>query len=71
MYRSVLEYNHETKAMILGDPGVGKTNILYRFVKNEFRSCHISTGIAEILIKDFQLGDKTIKIKGMDMAIVR
>lgn len=36
-------YDHLAKLLIIGDSGVGKTNILLRFCENNFLSSHLTT----------------------------
>lgn len=36
-------YDHLAKLLIIGDSGVGKTNILLRFCENNFMPSHLST----------------------------
>jgi len=36
-------YDHLAKLLIIGDSGVGKTNILLRFCENNFMSSHLTT----------------------------
>ena len=57
-------YDHLAKLLIIGDSGVGKTNILLRFCENNFMSSHLTT-IGMKLDRvgiDFKL--KTIDIDG-------
>lgn len=37
------DYDHLAKLLIIGDSGVGKTNILLRFCENNFMSSHLTT----------------------------
>lgn len=51
-------YDHLAKLLIIGDSGVGKTNILLRFCEDNFNQSHLTTiGI------DFKI--KTITVDGM------
>jgi GTPase SAR1 family protein len=38
-----LGYDYLAKLLIIGDSGVGKTNILLRFCENNFLSSHLTT----------------------------
>ena len=37
------DYDWLVKILVIGDSGVGKTNILLRWVKNEFVPSHLTT----------------------------
>ena len=51
-------YDHLAKLLIIGDSGVGKTNILLRFCENNFMSSHLTTiGTAIVKGRD-RLQDK-------------
>lgn len=43
MKRDNLGYDYLAKILIIGDSGVGKTNILLRFCENNFLTSHLST----------------------------
>lgn len=36
-------YDHLIKVLIVGDSGVGKTNMLLRFCENNFMNSHLTT----------------------------
>jgi len=50
------------KILIVGESGVGKSNLLLRFVDNKFEPSHISTIGVDFKIKTFMVGDQTIKM---------
>ena len=49
----------EFKVILIGDPGVGKTSILSRFVTNEFQSVYTSTIGVEFKTKDIYINNTT------------
>ena len=48
-------YDHLAKLLIIGDSGVGKTNILLRFCENNFMSSHLTTIGTTLLIARHRL----------------
>ena len=52
----------EKKFIMVGDSGVGKTNIIYRFVNGEFQHDLESTIGIDFSIKEYRLGDKTFSL---------
>ncbi|BHF58864.1 Ras-related protein Rab-10 [Sparganum proliferum] len=59
------------KLMLIGDSGVGKTCILFRFVEDSFSSSFISTIGIDFKIKTVELDDKRIKLQIWDTAGVQ
>lgn len=54
--------------IVIGDSGVGKTNLLLRFVKNEFEyETHPTIGI-DFTTKTVELDEKNIKVQIWDTA---
>ena len=54
--------------LVIGDSGVGKTNILLRFTKNEFNlGCKPTIGV-EFATKTIQVDGKNIKAQIWDTA---
>jgi GTPase SAR1 family protein len=47
-----LGYDYLAKLLIIGDSGVGKTNILLRFCENNFQSSHLTTIGSNAIIKE-------------------
>lgn len=56
------------KILIVGDSGVGKSNLLLRFVDNKFEPSHISTIGVDFKIKTIMIGEITIKMQIWDTA---
>ena len=61
--KSQIDYKNmkifEYKIILVGDPGVGKTSIMAKFVTNEFRSVYTSTIGVEFKLKDIYLNNNT------------
>ena len=57
------EYDYLFKLLIIGDSGVGKSNLLSRFTRNEFNIESKSTIGVEFATKSIQIDVKTIKGK--------
>lgn len=49
-------YDHLIKLLIVGDSGIGKTNILLRFCENNFLNSHLTTIGNKSLMKELTLG---------------
>ena len=54
------------KAVVSGNSGVGKTNILRYEVNNEFEQENLSQSVLEHFSKNFQFGEKIIRIQIWD-----
>lgn len=50
------------KLLIIGDSGVGKTNILLRFVENNFHPSHLTTIGIDFKIKTIEIDAKKLKL---------
>ena len=57
-----------SKIIIVGDTGVGKTNILIRFCENEFKPNYIATIGVDFKIKSVQVGNVRLKMQIWDTA---
>lgn len=57
------DHYHLYKIVLIGDSGVGKSNLLSRFTKNEFNLESKSTIGVEFAAKTIQIDSKTIKGK--------
>ena len=53
-------------AILLGDSGVGKSNICLRFAKNEFCESTLTTVGVEFIVKDMVVDNKRITIQVWD-----
>ena len=56
----------EYKIILVGDPGVGKTSILTKFVTNEFQSVYSSTIGVEFKLKDIYVNNNCARLKIWD-----
>jgi small GTP-binding protein len=63
-----MKNEHLLKLVIIGDCGVGKTNILLRFAENTFKLNYVSTIGVDFKIKTVQVGDQRIKFQIWDTA---
>jgi len=62
------EYDFLFKVVLIGDSGVGKSNLLSRFTRNEFNFDSKSTIGVEFATRSIQVDDKTIKAQIWDTA---
>ncbi|KAL5544992.1 hypothetical protein UlMin_008776 [Ulmus minor] len=62
------ECDYLFKAVLIGDSAVGKSNLLSRFSKNEFRLDSKPTIGVEFAYRNIQVGDKLIKAQIWDTA---
>lgn len=56
------------KLIIIGDSGVGKTNVLMRFCDSEFKENYVATIGVDFKVKILQVEDKRIKLQIWDTA---
>jgi len=63
-----VEYDYLYKVVLIGDSGVGKSNLLSRFTRNEFNLETKSTIGVEFATRSIQLDGKTIKAQIWDTA---
>jgi small GTP-binding protein len=56
------------KILLLGDTGVGKSSLMFRFSEGEFKSGLIGTAGVDYKMKNIELGGKSIKIQIWDTA---
>ncbi|KAF7142039.1 hypothetical protein RHSIM_Rhsim06G0129300 [Rhododendron simsii] len=69
-YRGEDEYDYLFKLVLIGDSGVGKSNLLSRFTKNEFNLESKSTIGVEFATKSLKLDGRVIKAQIWDTADV-
>lgn len=53
---------------MIGNSGVGKTNILLRYCENNFNTAHMTTIGIDFKIKTIQVDDKRIRLQIWDTA---
>jgi Ras-related protein Rab-8A len=56
------------KVIIVGDSGVGKTNLLTYFCEGAFKESYVATIGVDFKIKMMQIDDKRIKLQIWDTA---
>lgn len=59
---------HLLKLIIIGDCGVGKTNILMRYCENTFKLNYVSTIGVDFKVRSMQVGDTRLKFQIWDTA---
>jgi Rab family protein len=62
------ECDYLFKAVLIGDSGVGKSNLLSRFAKGEFRLDSKPTIGVEFAYRNIRVGDKLVKAQIWDTA---
>ena len=67
-YRSDDDYDYLFKVVLIGDSGVGKSNLLSRFTRNEFSLESKSTIGVEFATRSMNVDGKTIKAQIWDTA---
>ncbi|KAH9316640.1 hypothetical protein KI387_025267 [Taxus chinensis] len=67
-FRSEDDYDYLFKGVLIGDSGVGKSNLLSRFTRNEFSLDSKSTIGVEFATRSIQVDDKLIKAQIWDTA---
>ena len=61
-------YDYMVKLIIIGDSGVGKTNILTRFCEDIFKETHVATIGVDFNVKTIQVEDKKLRLQVWDTA---
>ena len=61
-------FDYMIKLIIIGDSGVGKTNILTRFCENIFKDTHVATIGVDFNVKTIDVEDKRLKLQIWDTA---
>lgn len=67
-YKSHDEYDYLFKLVLIGDSGVGKSNLLSRFTRNQFNLESKSTIGVEFATKSLEIDGKVIKAQIWDTA---
>ena len=67
-YRAEEEYDYLYKVVLIGDSGVGKSNLLSRFTRNEFTLDSKSTIGVEFATRTVHVHDKVVKAQIWDTA---
>ncbi|CAA2988152.1 ras-related RABA1f-like [Olea europaea subsp. europaea] len=67
-YRADEDYDYLFKVVLIGDSGVGKSNLLSRFTRNEFSQQSKSTIGVEFATRSIQVDDKIVKAQIWDTA---
>lgn len=60
--------SYSIKIVVIGDSGVGKSNILNRYVHNEFNNDSKATVGVELNTKSYKINDKIVKVHLWDTA---
>ena len=60
--------NYFIKLLLLGDTGVGKSSLMFRFSEGEFKSGLIGTAGVDYKMKNIEMGGKSVKIQIWDTA---
>ncbi|KAM9969186.1 hypothetical protein ACTFIR_001013 [Dictyostelium discoideum] len=68
MILKTIEYDYLCKIVVIGDSGVGKSNLLSRYNKNEFSVGKLSTIGVEFSTKTLKIDNKLIKLQLWDTA---
>lgn len=67
-YRADDDYDYLFKVVLIGDSGVGKSNLLSRFTKNEFNLESKSTIGVEFATRTLNVDSKVVKAQIWDTA---
>ena len=67
-YRADEDYDYRFKVVLIGDSGVGKSNLLSRFTKNEFSLESKSTIGVEFATRSIRVDEKVLKAQIWDTA---
>ena len=67
-YRAEDDYDYLFKVVLIGDSGVGKSNLLSRFTRNEFSLESKSTIGVEFATRSIRVDDKIVKAQIWDTA---
>lgn len=65
---SELKKEYLLKVIVIGDSGVGKTNLITRFSENAFKDTYVATIGVDFKVKSLPIKDKKIKMQIWDTA---
>lgn len=61
-------YDYMFKVIVIGDSGVGKTNLILRFSDKNFNNNYVATIGVDFKIKTITIGDKRVRLQLWDTA---
>lgn len=61
-------YDYLIKLLVIGNSGVGKTNMLLKFCENNFMTSHLTTIGIDFKIKTITIGKEKIRLQIWDTA---
>jgi len=61
-------YDYLIKLLVIGNSGVGKTNMLLKFCENNFMTSHLTTIGIDFKIKTITIGKDKIRLQIWDTA---
>jgi len=61
-------YDYLIKLLVIGDSGVGKTNMLLKFCENNFMTSHLTTIGIDFKIKTIMVGKDKVRLQIWDTA---
>jgi len=62
------KFDFMAKVIIIGDSGVGKTNLITRFCENTFKDSYVATIGVDFKIKTMSVGERKYKLQIWDTA---
>lgn len=65
---NALDFDYLLKLVIIGDPGVGKTALLLRYIDNSFNDSYLCTIGVDFKVKTVEVAGKVVKMQIWDTA---